>query len=289
MTGFGTASKLVDGCQYVVEVRAVNGRYLKCHVRLPDEFQGIESSLESIATKLLDRGTVTITVRVSGGSSLSGGTIDQAAVSRYLDQLEPLAIERGLTIQLSDVRVLPGVVATEDELSQRAKAHPILKDLLESACGELDVMRRREGETVQADLVSLLAEIADGLQVIRERAPVVIELYQERLRQRMQTMLDTIGGTVLDQDLVREVAVFAEKSDIAEEVSRLGGHLEHFGELIGSDANEPLGRTLDFLTQEMLRETNTIGSKCLDSEVSRRTVVIKGAIDRLKEQVQNIR
>ena len=150
-------------------------------------------------------------------------------------------------------------------------------------------MRRREGETLLADLQSILVEIREGLDVIRERAPQVIKDYEDRLKQRMESLLATVGSSAGQEDVLREVAIFAEKSDIAEEVSRLAGHLEQFTELITSSNEDPVGRTLDFLTQEMLRETNTIGSKCLDAEVSRRIVLIKGSIDRLKEQVQNIR
>lgn len=289
MTGFGTASELVDGCRHVVEVRSVNGRYFKCHVRLPEDLQGLETGLEDIASKLLDRGTVTVTVRTSGSAMTAGGSIDQKVVEHYLDQLTPLAESRGLTLHLSDVLALPGVVTSDDEELARSKAAPLLQRLVKASCRDLDMMRRREGEALQGEFASILGEIRVALKVIRERSPVVVKLYEERLHQRMETLLSTVGSTVGSDDLVREVAVFAERSDIAEEVSRLGGHLDHFQELMSSDSEEPIGRTLDFLTQEMLRETNTIGSKCLDSEVSRRTVLIKGAIDRLKEQVQNIR
>ncbi|MCH2132684.1 MAG: YicC family protein [Phycisphaerales bacterium] len=289
MTGFGTASELVDGCRYVAEVRAVNGRYFKCHIRLPEDLQGIESSLEEVASAFLDRGTVTVTIRISGGDMEAGAAVNQVAVEQYLKQLKPVAEAHGLAVQLSDVLPLPGAVTSEDEELKRTKALPVLQKLVESACQEVNSMRTREGEALRSELDGLLSEIRNGLDVIRERAPVVIELYEERLRQRMEAMLATVGATVKDEDLIREVAVFAEKSDIAEEISRLGGHIDHFQELVASESGEPAGRKLDFLSQEMLRETNTIGSKCLDSDVSRQTVLIKGAIDRLKEQVQNIR
>ena len=289
MTGFGTASELVDGCRYAVEIRAVNGRYLKCHVRLPEELQGIESVLEDIASKLLDRGTVTITVRLGGGNLEPNAVINSQAVEHYLEQLKPIAEAKGMNLEFSDLLSLPGVVTTEDEELRRNKATPVLQTLVKSACTDLDVMRRREGEALQDELTTILGEIRTALETVRERSPLVVQLYEERLRQRMETLLSTVGSTVGTDDLVREVAVFAERSDIAEEISRLGGHIDHFHELMNSESEEPVGRTLDFLAQEMLRETNTIGSKCLDGEVSRRIVSIKGSVDRLKEQVQNIR
>ena len=289
MTGFGTATETVDGCRFVIEARAVNGRYLKCHIRLPEEFQGLEQGLEEIVSRSLDRGTVTVTVRVTGSSLDSGGSLDAAALNRYIEQLKPVSEKHGLSIQIADMLELPGVLVAQVDDDTRGRVVEIMHRLLQQACDELDGMRCREGETLQHDLQGSLDEIRTALDFIRERSPVVVTLYEERLRQRMESLMSSVGATVADEDLVREVAIFAERSDIAEEIIRLGGHLDHFQELMNSDAGDPLGRTLDFLSQEMLRETNTIGSKCLDSEVSRRTVLIKGAIDRLKEQVQNVR
>ncbi|MBG80934.1 MAG: YicC family protein [Phycisphaerae bacterium] len=289
MTGFGTASETVDGCRYVVEIRSVNGRYLKCNIRLPEDFQGIESGLEEIVSSRLDRGTVTVTVRCSGRSSEAAAKIDVARLEAYLEQLLPMTQRHGVVVGVADLLDLPGVMAGEDEEARRAEGAKILGRLVEAACEELDHMRRREGQSLLNDLQSILAEISEGLTVIRERAPGVIADYEDRLKQRMESLLATVGSSAGEEDVLREVAIFAEKSDIAEEVSRLTGHLDQFGELITSTNEDPVGRTLDFLTQEMLREANTIGSKCLDSEVSRRTVLIKGAVDRLKEQVQNIR
>ena len=287
MTGFGTASDLVDGNRYVVETRAVNGRYLKCHVRLPEELQGLEPQLEEIVTALLERGSVSVSVRVVGGSDLSGGAINLAQMERYLDQLSPLAERRGLTLSVSDLLSLPGVLDGDEE-AIRDRSATILASLVKTACQDLDSMRRREGEALLEDLQSILGDMQAELDAIRSRAPAVIAAYESRLHHRMKTMLEAVGGSITQDDLVREIAVFAEKSDIAEELSRLEGHLSQFRELILSDSADPVGRTLDFLTQEMLRETNTIGSKCLDSDVSRCTVRLKGGVDRLKEQVQNV-
>lgn len=149
-------------------------------------------------------------------------------------------------------------------------------------------MRQREGEMLHQELHGHCRAIAEHLAVVTERVPGVVKLYQQKLLQRMESMLMESGATAREEDLVREVAVFAEKSDIAEEVARLQGHLSQFAEIIDGKSGSPIGRTLDFIAQEMLREANTIGSKCLDVEVSRRIVEIKGSIDRIKEQVQNV-
>jgi len=288
MTGFGTVSELVDGCRYVVEVRAVNGRYMKCNVRLPEELQGLEPRLEEVVGKSINRGSVTLTVRGNRTDGSQMGTIDIKVAQQYLKQLESLGEGNNRSIDITSLVHLPGVLASADEEGHRRESLPVLERLVESACSELDVMRRREGAALLEELERLLADIETNMQVVRDRSPVVVEAYQERLRKRMDMLLASSGNTASDEDLLREVAIFAEKSDITEEVARMAGHLQQFRELIGQDELEPVGRTLDFLAQEMLREANTIGSKCLDSEVSRYIVLIKGAIDRLKEQVQNV-
>ena len=160
--------------------------------------------------------------------------------------------------------------------------------LTQKACDGVMEMRVREGVSIEADVRGQLEVISDHLSQIADRSGEVVDAYQSRLRQRMETLLADSGCEVRDEDLLREVAVFAERSDVAEEVSRLRSHVGQFEDLVGGDGGEPIGRTLDFLAQEMLREANTIGSKCLDGDMSRRVVEIKGAIDRIKEQVQNV-
>ena len=131
-------------------------------------------------------------------------------------------------------------------------------------------------------------QIAERLATIHSRTPVVVEEYEKRLRLRVESLLKDAGFSVEPRDLIREVAVFAERSDVSEEVQRLSAHLEQFDSLLREDGGRPIGRTLDFLSQEMLREANTIASKSGDTVISREIVEIKGAIDRIKEQVQNV-
>jgi uncharacterized protein (TIGR00255 family) len=160
--------------------------------------------------------------------------------------------------------------------------------LLDEASAGLIAMREREGRVLVEELMSYHAMILSNLKRVAARAPSVVEEYRVRLQTRVGTLLKDAGASVEPHDLIREVAVFAEKSDIGDEVQRLTAHLDQFKSLIsGSDAR-PVGRTLDFLAQEMLREANTIASKSGDAEISRDIVEIKGAIDRIKEQVQNV-
>ena len=182
---------------------------------------------------------------------------------------------------------IPGVLIHEPVEDVVDRARPAVLRVIDSACDALIAMREREGELLCSDLKGLLESIGSRLAVIAERAPLVVEHYQERLRQRMATLLEEVGASVQSEDLLKEVAVYAERTDISEEVVRLGGHLEQFGQLIDGASSDPVGRTLDFLAQEMLREANTIASKSADGESSRNVVEIKGLIDRIKEQSAN--
>lgn len=289
MTGFGAASVDEDGTRYALEIRTLNGKYLKAQVRLPEDLQGLEAELDSALSRRISRGSAVLVLKVTDLSAGAAATVNVAAVQRYLQQL--LAIEGvgsgGVRVDLGALLVLPGVLVepTTDLLD---RARPIAMTLLEEACAKLIGMREREGATLLRELHRHCDVIAGHLVVVEEHVPKLIELYQAKLRLRMESMLAEIGGAVREEDLLREVAVFAERSDVAEEVARLHGHLDQFRELVDGAGEEPVGRTLDFLAQEMLREANTIGSKCLDGEVSRRIVEIKGSIDRLKEQVQNV-
>ncbi len=290
MTGFGVASARVDGTHYALEIRSLNNRYFKAQVRLPEELQGLEPELEAALTKRINRGSVVVAVRFSDCSAGAAARVNTDAIQSYLDQI--FAVEgldhNSARIDIGALLALPGVMLGDTGEERHDRARDVLFNLLGDACGKLVAMREREGVTLHAELHRHCQAIADHLLVVAERVPEIIELYQEKLRQRMELLLAKSGAAVRDEDLLREVAVFAERSDVAEEVARLQGHLAQFGEIIDAEGNEPSGRTLDFIAQEMLREANTIGSKCLEVEVSKRIVEIKGAIDRIKEQVQNV-
>lgn len=290
MTGFGEASAAVDGAHYSVEIRAVNNRYFKSQIRLPEELVPLEAEIDSAIAHRLSRGSIVCTVRFADTSANAAAKINVKAVQRYLEQI--LAIpgldHESAHVDIAALLSLPGVVVvdTGEELIQRSRT--VLLALVAEACDKLLAMRAREGKMLLADFHKHCGQIADHLKVVKTRVPVTVQMYQQRLRQRMEALLAESGGAVREEDLLREVAVYAERSDIAEEVARLEGHMSQFREIIDADGEDPAGRTLDFLSQELLREANTIASKCLDVEISRRIVEIKGAIDRIKEQAQNV-
>jgi uncharacterized protein (TIGR00255 family) len=291
MTGFGDASSQIDGVHYALEVRSLNGKYFKSTIRLPEDLQGLEAELESALRRRLTRGTVTLIARCTDSSADAALEVNHEALSRYIEQ-----VQRTKQIASGDVRLdvgpllaLPGVLQTPaNEEARLEAAREAFGVLLTTAVEELIRMREREGALVLTELRSHADQISERLARIAARAPSVVEEYHLRLRQRIDGMLSDAGLNVEPADLIREIAIYAERTDVAEEVQRLTGHIEQFRELIGSQDDRPIGRTLDFLAQEMLREANTIASKSNDAAISRDIVEIKSAIDRIKEQVQNV-
>ena len=290
MTGFGEASGAEDGVQYFVEVRSLNNKYFKAHIRLPDELQGLEADLESALRQHVSRGSVTLRASFTDVSEHAAHEVNAKALDRYVAMLRDVqAVKDGeLTIDVGTLLALPGVLQPPaNEETRVTNARDALRRLTGEACDHLVAMRRREGHILLDELNQQRDSIAQRLERIRELAPSVSNEYEQRLRTRIERLVKDAGIGVEPIELVREVASYAERTDIAEEIVRLGGHIEQFSELTGGDDDRPIGRTLDFLAQEMLREANTIASKSPDSEISRLTVEIKGAIDRIKEQVQN--
>lgn len=291
MTGFGAANAEVDGSRYAVEIRSVNNKFLKTVVRLPDDLASLETALETAIGRRIRRGSVMVTVRWFAGGSGMAARIDEVAARAVVEQLlsaMPEGLKDRCTIELGSLLQVPGITGGEDTTGLLDEARPILLRLLEEACDGLIEMRSREGDAVRIELNGFGVRMRELLEGVADRAPTVVELYRDRLHQRVAALLEDVGKSLDEGDLVREVAIFAERSDIAEEIVRLGGHLDQFFDLLSRDDGEPVGRTLDFLTQEMLREANTIASKSTDSEITRAVVEVKGLIDRVKEQAANV-
>lgn len=292
MTGFGDAATQVDGVHYAVELRSLNNRYFKASLRLPEAIAGLEPELETQLRRRINRGSLTLTVKVRATDAHAASRVNEAAVLAYLEHLETVhrkISDQSVQIDLTQLLALPGVLQpSEDEEAALAKARPIVLKLADEACEKLSQMRASEGTVVAEDLLAQRQVLHDRLEVVRARAPQVVQEYHQRLRQRIDELTAEARLQVEHHDLIREVAVFAERSDISEEISRIAGHLDQLQQVIESDRHEPTGRTIDFLAQELLREANTIASKSSDAEISRAAVEMKSAIDRIKEQAQNI-
>ncbi|GJM19016.1 MAG: YicC family protein [Phycisphaeraceae bacterium] len=288
MTGFGDATARDAGVQYTLEIRSVNNKYLKTIVRVPERLAVLEPVIESHLRRRLARGTVTVTLSCAEIGEAAAHQLNAEALTRYVRQLGAIEGIDAAKIDPGSLLALPGVLTPPaEDGSKTTAARAAIEPLLAQATDHLVSMRTREGLALREDLVSHHDLIADRLEKIRVRAPEVVEEYQRRLKSRLEALLAEFDVRSEPADLIREVAVYAEKTDIAEEVARLTEHLRHFRELLDSEDDRPIGRTLDFLAQELLREANTISSKSPDAEASRLCVEIKGAIDRIKEQVQN--
>jgi uncharacterized protein (TIGR00255 family) len=291
MTGFGEASKTVGAAHFYLEVRSLNSKYFKAVIRLPEQFQVLEAELETQLRHKLNRGSVFMTVKYSEVSGDVAHTLNEHALARYVEQLKkvPQIASGDVRIEIAPLLGLPGVLQPPaDEEKRLGVARAELTTLLDAACDRLVAMREREGTYLVADLLSHHDSIASKLELIKGRAPRVMVEFEKRLKGRIEQMIKEMGLQIQAVDIVRELAITAERVDISEEIARLGGHLDQFTQMLRDKEFKPIGRTMDFLTQEMLREANTIASKCNDAEISRWCVEVKGAIDRIKEQVQNV-
>jgi len=290
MTGFGEASCRDNGIEYSVEIKSVNNKYFKAIMRLPDSLQSLEAEMDVALRRRLDRGSVTLSISVSDTTEGAALDINKQALDRYVEQiLSTKAVADGAGFDIASLVNLPGVLCPPAEDHDRlANARAALIPLIDRACEQLIDMRTREGEDLAQDLMAQHASVSENLEVVVEQAPTIVAEYEKRLRSRIDTLLADAEITVDQVELIREIAVIAEKTDIAEEITRLRGHLKQFASRINGNDGSPVGRTLEFLTQEMLREANTMASKSPSAEIAQRIVEIKGAIDRIKEQVLNL-
>jgi uncharacterized protein (TIGR00255 family) len=288
MTGFGGATGQVEGVEYAVETRSVNNRYLKLMLRLPESLQSLEPEIESLVRSRVQRGTVTLTVRMKVPDDQAAQRVNTAALLGYLEQLRPLETEANpmYRLDLGALLLLPGVCEPPPVEELIRKTGDGLKALIEQALDGMMAMRAKEGESIVADLLANAEVIERELANVAGRTDEVLKLYHERLRARVLELTAEAKIQIDEEALAREVALYAERSDIAEEVSRLRTHTAEFRRFC--KAEDPMGRKLDFLSQEMLREANTIASKGSDADIARAVVDIKTAIDRIKEQAANV-
>ncbi len=288
MTGFGDATAERDGTHYAVEIRSLNNRFFKPVIKLPENLSGLEPELETVLREKLGRGSVTYVLKMRLDSAEAAYHINTPALQAYVEQLQSVqGLDRYVRIDLASLVLLPGVCQEpRDESDEIEKHGNIIRELTLKAIEKLQAMRHREGKTLYTELMKHVSVIAAELTRISARAPLVVEDYHRRLQLRVNQLLSKAELRVNESDMIREVAVFAERADIAEEIQRLTSHLGAFEEACAKD--EHAGRKLDFIAQEMLREANTIASKANDAAIARSIVEIKGTIDRLKEQVQNL-
>jgi len=289
MTGFGEASAEVDGIVYTVEIRAVNNRYFKPHLRLPDVVAYLEADIEMLHRKRIHRGAINYSLRLKNVSAQALFEIDDIALGHYLQKLGALVPDSKVDCQvdLGQMLALPGIVQPiSPDSAQSEKMKQVIVRLTEQAIDRLKEMRAEEGRALAEDMIANCRVIKERLQSIRARADVVVQEYHGKLERRVSQLLSDGKLKIDEETLAREVAIFADRCDISEEITRLDSHLEQFIKCCRGDGHA--GRRLDFISQEMLREANTIASKASDAQISQAVIDIKCAVDRIKEQVQNV-
>lgn len=289
MTGFGEAHHRDGDLAVAVEVRTINNRFFKLSMKCAEGYALLESEIEQLVRQHVRRGTVQVNLRVDRTSAADDYLIDKSVLGGYRRQLQSLHEEWHVTdsVPLETLLSLPGAVVQNPDRSVDAAAQwPRIRPTLETALVHLSQMRQDEGRAMQADLKANCSVVAAELAEIEKRAPQVVESYRKRLHERIQAALVGYQVTLDAKDLIKEVAVLGDRADISEEMVRLRSHLEQFDSI--TQTEESPGRKLDFLTQEMFREINTIGSKANDIEISRRVIEMKTAVERIREMIQNV-
>ncbi len=289
MTGFGEASAEVDGVVYIVEIKTVNNRYVKIHLRMPEIVSFLEMEVGGLLRKSIRRGTVNCSIRMKNVSGQALFDVDANALNGYLIKLKDLARSNDINYQidLAEMLTLPGIVQPAVPAQEQAdKMKTTILELVACAVEKLKQMRAREGAMLVEDLTANCELMSEKLELIRQRSPEVVKEYHEKLGKRTAELLAT-GQLDIDAEIIaRETVIFADRCDIAEELTRLESHMHQFVTHCQSDQNA--GRRLDFISQEMLREANTIASKASDARITQWVIDVKCAIERIKEQVQNI-
>lgn len=287
MTGFGRGEATEGGRSWVAEVRTVNHRFLDQRVILPRSFAALEEAVKKMVAAALDRGRVDITFSLHGVSTIEPQLVINESVARQyhrcLQQLiEDYALER--TITLRDMLTQRDVVSLEEQRPDMEAEWGLISRALAAALIDCDIMREKEGQALQADLLNRLEKFEGIVDQIENQLPELQKQRQADLKLRVNKLLD---GLDLDPvRLAQETAIMADKSDVTEEITRLGSHIAQFRAFLVSD--EPVGRRLDFLLQEFLREVNTLSSKIASATIAHLGVEMKNEIEKLREQVQNI-
>jgi len=289
MTGHGEAQHQQDGVAVAVEVRTVNNRYLKISFRTGEGYGSLEPQIETIVRRHVRRGSVQVNVRIDREPSPEDFRLNEVVLTGYRQQLEAFCSNAGFSdsIRLDSLLMLPGVIDDSNRRHSNAEADwSLVEQALIAALENLSRMRAEEGVAMAADFRANCEAISNDLAEIESRTPLVVDAYRRRLTERLNRLLEEYEISVEAADVVREIGIFADRSDISEETVRLRSHLKQFDSI--SNAQESNGRKLEFLIQEMLRETNTIGSKANDADIALHVVEIKATIERMREMIQNV-
>ena len=286
MTGFGSADGAIGEARASVEIRTVNHRFFSPNLKLPSAFARWEGEIRELLRQKIARGYVTLTARVDHEAA-ARPVIDEARVAHYAATLRELQkkLALGGEIDLATILRLPDVVTAPTDQAEPAVGEA-LTGLVGKAIDNLITMRRAEGAQLAAFLVERVDAVEGRLARIEERAPIRLKEQHERIK---RTVGELIGGAGADpQRIAQEVAILADKLDVAEELDRFRSHLSAFRETVRSNTSEPVGKRLGFILQEMVREANTVGSKANDAPILDDVIAVKEELERIREQVENL-
>ncbi len=288
MTGYGSA-QLEDGGEILrVEVASTNHRYLKMTLHLPDAFQPYEREVEKLIKDRISRGAVFLSATYQAARPGGDYAVDGSVIQSYKAQLKKLNKELGMDqdVTLGLLLSLPGAVVLKENGTASSRRWKAFRNVFKDAIENMAQMRQTEGGSLGKEIGGRARRLNTSLERVEKQASRIVSDYAARLKKRLKVLLNGSDAKMNDQDVLRETVLFAERSDVTEEVCRLRSHLEQLTQEITKDGE--IGRKLDFITQEMLREVNTIGSKANDAPISKIVVNMKAEIDKIKEQVQNI-
>lgn len=288
MSGCGEATCTREGTTCRAEVRTVNNRFFKLTTRSREGLSMFEPRIESVLRQTIRRGSVHVSIDLSGRNAPGRRQIDADQLDHYFNDLVAFSQARGLEIPSSAAGLLslPGVVVEQRADASALEHHwPLIEAALTEAIANLQAMRAAEGAAMAASIRGWCDEIRERVAAIRERLPEMLDAHRQKLRDRLTRALEGQLETISSPDLAREMAIVADRTDIAEELVRLTSHLDQVERLL---AEESPGRSLDFLAQELAREVNTIASKSSDVVVSQTAVDLKSTIEQIRELVQNI-
>ena len=287
MTGYGRGQATVDGTDILVEIKSVNNRYYDFSARLPRMYGYLEEKLKTFMNGSISRGKIEVSVSIyNSGSKSEEISINLDVANGYINALREANESLGLTddITLSHVSRFPEVFIVKKIIEDEESVWNNIKPVAEEAVAKFVAMRETEGEKMKEDLSSRLDFILSKVEEVEKISPTTTENYRNRLYQKLKDILS--DNNIDEQRILTEAAIFSEKVAVDEETVRLRSHISQFRELL--ETNEPVGRKLDFLVQEMNRESNTIGSKAQDIAITKIVVDVKSEIEKIREQIQNI-
>ena len=288
MTGYGRAESERNGAKITVEINSVNRRQSDIVINLPRELSAFEPRVRQTVSDRITRGRTNIVVGYERATSAAARSLalDSALARSYHESMRALQEELRVTGEITIGMILqaPGVLRFAEEGLAPNDTWKTLEDALQNALDDLLKMRTREGKHLAKDLIHRLKIVRQELKEVRKRHPAVAEKYRAALLERLQKA--GVEFAPNDERLFKEVALFADRSDVSEELTRLESHLAQFAHHLRKD--EPVGRTLEFITQEISRELNTLGAKAGDPEISRHVVTCKSEVEKIREQIQNL-